>query len=485
MKPILISQMLQWIQGARLKNTSLSQAGTFCLGVSTDSRSLQANNLFVALKGEHFDGHRFIEYASNHHAGAVIANADSPEAQSANVTTPMVLAPHTGLALQALAKGYRQQFDIPLVLVVGSNGKTTAKEMVHSIFTAHCTLLGQQDAAHCTLGNFNNEVGLPLTLLRLDDHHRYSTVELGMNHPGETAVLAAIAAPTIALINNAQREHQEFMQTVQAVAIEHASVIDALTSDGTAVLPAQDSYINLWRQRAVGKHVLEFALHSQENTTPAAITATRSEQGLSQTLFVHTPLGEMTVYLNTAGEHNARNALAAIAVAIAAGIPLTSIVAGLLAFQPVKGRMQQHTVATAQGSLNLIDDSYNANPDSVAAAIEVLAKTSGRSVLVLGDMGEVGDQGAPFHAEAGQLALVKGLSALYTTGELCKHTHLAFKTSGRACQHFADTDSLNAYLLAHEQQAGTTILVKGSRFMRMEKTVDALLGQSKSASGGH
>jgi UDP-N-acetylmuramoyl-tripeptide--D-alanyl-D-alanine ligase len=315
-----------------------------------------------------------------------------------------------------------------------------------------------------------------------------------MNHAGETAVLAAIASPTIALINNAQREHQEFMQTVEAVAVEHSAVIPALADGGTVVLPAQDTYIALWRSTAAasGKRVIDFALHSAADTCEAMVTGTRMEQGLNQTLTISTPLGAATVKLNTAGEHNARNALAATAVAVAAGIPLTSIVAGLELFSPVKGRMQQHTAPLSGGgegsTITVIDDSYNANPDSVDAAIQVLhqqSQQSGRTVLVLGDMGEVGDQGETFHREAGQQAAQRNINALYTVGTLCQHAYKAFEASGKLCQHFADTTALTAFLLGGALQENDTVLVKGSRFMRMEFTVDALLGKPSSAAGGY
>jgi UDP-N-acetylmuramoyl-tripeptide--D-alanyl-D-alanine ligase len=485
MKPIFLQQLLTWVQGSSLKVTAQALPTlTACDGVNTDTRTLQSKQLFVALKGEHFDGHRFLNLANQKAAGAIMADADAPEvAAVSGLDVPLVLVPHTGKALQDVAKGYRQQFDIPLVVVVGSNGKTTAKEMIHSIFKVHCIALGDDDAAHCTVGNFNNEIGLPLTLLRLDERHRYSTVELGMNHPGETAVLAAIAAPTIALINNAQREHQEFMQTVEAVAKEHANVIAALSVDGIAVLPAQDAFIAIWKicAKTNNKRVIDFALNSEFDATVATITGTRIEQGLSQTLLVKTPAGSMQIQLNTAGEHNARNALAAIAVAIAADIPLGSIVAGLQSFEPVNGRMQQHRI----GETTVIDDSYNANPDSVAAAIRVLAQQGKQSILVLGDMGEVGDQGEAFHTEAGNDAAQHGVGALYTVGVLSAHAHQVFKLSGKPCQHFSDLTSLNAFLTAGAVLPGNTVLVKGSRFMRMELVVNALLGKQESALGGH
>jgi UDP-N-acetylmuramoyl-tripeptide--D-alanyl-D-alanine ligase len=489
MKPISLQQALLWIRHATLhtKHYTWEKRST-SYGVNTDTRTLRSGQLFVALQGDRFDGHRFIGLAARHGAAAAVVAFDSPElnAQDAG-DMPLLRVPHTGKALQELAAGYRQQFQIPLTVIVGSNGKTTAKEMIHSIFKAHCATMGNERATHCTVGNFNNEIGLPLTLLRLNDYHRYSTVELGMNHPGETAVLAAIAAPTIALINNAQREHQEFMQTVEAVALEHSAVIAALSQDGIAVIPAQDAYVAVWRHaaKAASKRVIDFALNSGIDTTPAAITGTRIEHGLSQTLHVQTPQGATTIALNTAGEHNARNALAAIAVATAAGIPLASIVAGLESFSPVKGRMQQHTATVNGAAITVIDDSYNANPDSVAAAIRVLAPLGKRSVLILGDMGEVGDQGAAFHTEAGADASAQGVAALYTLGDLCKHAYTAFKASGKPCQHFADAVAMNAFLTGGALQAGSTVLVKGSRFMRMEMTVDALLGMSPSAVGGH
>ncbi len=484
MKPISFKQLLAWVPGSTLRTSShvsLKRSTTY--GVNTDTRTLRAGNLFIALKGERFDGHRFLELADRHKAGAMVVNYDAPELLSKRFDAALLCVPHTGKALQDIAKSYRQQFSIPLVVVVGSNGKTTAKEMIHSIFKAYCTAMGNERAAHCTIGNFNNDIGLPLTLLRLNEHHRYSTVELGMNHSGETAVLAAIAAPTIALINNAQREHQEFMQTVEAVALEHCAVISALTADGVVVLPAQDTFVHIWREQAARSNVqvIDFALTTAQEASSAVITGNRIEHGLSQTLVVHTPTGNASIELNTAGEHNARNALAAIAVAYATGISLPHIVSGLQAFEPVKGRMQQHRA----GELTVIDDSYNANPDSVAAAIGVLAQQGGSCVLVLGDMGEVGDQGVAFHQEAGLDAAAKGIAALYTLGELSKAAHTAFKASGRPCQHFSDAASLNAFLLSGVLTVGATVLVKGSRFMRMDLTVEALLGQPAAALGGH
>jgi UDP-N-acetylmuramoyl-tripeptide--D-alanyl-D-alanine ligase len=332
---------------------------------------------------------------------------------------------------------------------------------------------------------------LPLTLLRLNDFHKLSVIELGMNHPGETAQLAAIAAPTIAIINNAQREHQEFMLTVEAVAEEHAAVIPALADKGTVVFPAQDTYVKVWRDSAAKHHkqVIDFALHTATDTTPALVTGSiqtntaANTNHAAQTIVLKTPLGEATIGLNIAGEHHARNALAAASVAIAAGLPLSSVVAGLQAFEPVKGRMQQHSAMVAGKAICVIDDSYNANPDSVAAAISVLSGVqTGRSVLVLGDMGEVGNQGPQFHAEAGEKAAAQGVAVFYTVGDLMKNGHAAFTQNLKAPQiarHFASAGELQTALIAEGTlQSGDTVLVKGSRFMRMEFVVEALLGKA-------
>jgi UDP-N-acetylmuramoyl-tripeptide--D-alanyl-D-alanine ligase len=479
-----VKQMLQWIPQSKLTAMSDASDDLICEGVNTDSRSLRQQQLFIALKGERFDGHHFLTAASSIGAAAMLVNEDSSElAQVREFSTPLVKVPDTSKALQALAKGYRKQFELPLVVVVGSNGKTTVKEMIHSIFNAHCAELGPDCAAHCTQGNFNNEIGLPLTLLKLQNKHRYATIELGMNHSGETAALANIASPSIALINNAQREHQEFMKTVEAVAIEHAHVIAAIKEGGTVVLPKQDTYLGIWLLAAhkAGVKTITFELISLGEPRCAEISGVRIEQGLKQQLKIQTPEGDAVINLNTAGEHNARNALAAIAVAIAAGIPLKNIVSGLQAFEPVQGRMQQHQF----NGVMVIDDSYNANPDSVAAAIRVLAQQGKPSIMVLGDMGEVGDEGVAFHKEAGHLASSQGLSALYTLGQLSVHAHQAFASSGRPCQHFETASALNMFLNAGAVESGDVVLVKGSRFMRMENTVAALLGTQETASGGH
>jgi UDP-N-acetylmuramoyl-tripeptide--D-alanyl-D-alanine ligase len=316
-----------------------------------------------------------------------------------------------------------------------------------------------------------------------------------MNHPGETDLLAKIALPTIAVVNNAQREHQEFMATVEAVALEHASVIHALPADGVAVFPADDAYAGIWRTAATGNRILDFALEDASLATapaPARAAVTGVLQG--SRLRVRTPVGEFEATLQALGEHNARNALAATAAAVAANVPLDAIARGLEAFAPVKGRLQ--TKCAAVGGLagaTVIDDTYNANPDSMRAAIDVLAARGSPRVLVMGDMGEVGDNGPAFHREVGAYARERGIDMLFALGDAARESCAAFDQAGsdgraagaaapRSC-HFDDVSQLVEHLLQAGFGASATVLVKGSRFMRMERVVDALTAQHP-ASGG-
>ena len=419
--------------------------------VCTDSRTLKSGDLFVALRGEQYDGHDFVAKAAA--AGAVAALIERAHVRSAPL--PVAAVEDTTVALGALAAHWRRQFHIPLVAVAGSNGKTTVKEMIAACLRAHYG----DEAVLATRGNLNNHIGLPLTLLTLRAAHRVGVVEVGMNHPGETAELAQIAGPTIAVINNAQREHQEFMQSVTDVADEHASLIKALPADGIAVINADDVHAAVWRAAAGHREVRDFGFDQK-----AAVSATCELQAASSLLAVRTPEAVATLNLPVAGEHNARNALAAIAAATAAGATLESCVRALSGFAAVKGRLQ--IKRSRQGAV-LIDDTYNANPDSVRAAIDVLARTPGRKLLVLGDMGEVGDQGRDFHTEIGIYAHERGIDALYGLGELAAHAVRAF---GEGARHYAAIETLLVDVgAALGPQA--TVLVKGSRFMQMERVV--------------
>ncbi|MEK6349113.1 MAG: UDP-N-acetylmuramoyl-tripeptide--D-alanyl-D-alanine ligase [Burkholderia sp.] len=430
--------------------------------VSTDSRTAGEGDLFVALKGDRFDAHDFLADVAARGASAALVSRDDAPAALAQLKVA-----DTRAALGALAHGWRARFTGPLVAVTGSNGKTTVKEMIASVFAA---AVGKE-ARLSTAGNFNNDIGLPLTLLRLTPAHRLAVIELGMNHPGETQTLAKIAAPTVALVNNAQREHQEFMATVEAVALEHASVIHALTPDGVAVFPADDKYAGIWRVAATGNRIVDFALNDGAGTTEAAVTGTM--QG--GVLAIATPAGPLEVRLQALGAHNARNALAATAAALAANVPLDAIRAGLEAFEPVKGRLQVKRAAVSSlAGATVIDDSYNANPDSMRAAIDVLAQQAAPRVLVIGEMGEVGDEGPAFHREIGAYARERGIDALYATGDATRDACAAYGPSAR---HFGEIGALLAALDAAGYGAAATVLVKGSRYTKMERVVDALTNQ--------
>ena len=425
-------------------------------GVSTDTRTLRHGDLFIALRGERFDGHQFLDQAKG--AGAAGAMVDGR--YRGRFPLPVVIVEDTRRSLGELARHWRARFRPALVAITGSNGKTTVKEMLASILRTHAG----DEAVLATRGNLNNDIGVPLTLLRLREAHRWCAIELGMNHKGEIGTLAGIAQPTVALVNNAQREHLEFMNSVEEVAAENASVFDALPADGVAVVNLDDPHGGYFRRRAGKRRMVDFGLAGGMVSARYALNALTSE------LDIRAPAGAARAVLAIPGLHNVRNALAAAACAHAAGIGLESIAAGLTAFRPYTGRLQvRHTRTGA----TLIDDSYNANPDSVLAAIDVLASCPGPTVLVLGDMGEVGPRGPEFHREVGAYARTKGVSKLLALGEQARHAVDAF---GAGARHFATVDALSAAV------GDGTILVKGSRFMRMERVVAALSGITE---GGH
>lgn len=426
--------------------------------VHSDTRSLQPGDLFVALKGERFDAHDFLAQAKA--AGAVAALAEHGLQQAG---LPGLQVSDCKKALGELAAAWRRRMHLPLIAVTGSNGKTTVTQMIASMLRAW---LG--DAAFSTQGNLNNDIGLPLTLLRLrqDDEawHRAGVVELGMNHVGEIAALAAIAAPTVALVNNAQREHQEFMQSVEAVARENGAVIESLGPLGVAVFPADDDHAPLWHDLAGSRPTLTFALQGQ-----ADVTGDAQWSGDGWQLRMRTPAGEVAAVVRVAGRHNVKNALAAVACALAAGCPAEAITRGLSAFEPVKGRSQVKRFVRDAREITLVDDTYNANPDSARAAVDVLASLPAPRWLVLGDMGEVGERGPEFHTEIGAYAKERGIDALWTVGTLATHASAAFS----GARHFADMASLLTDLSAAPDCA--SVLVKGSRFMKTEQVVAALL----------
>jgi UDP-N-acetylmuramoyl-tripeptide--D-alanyl-D-alanine ligase len=456
-----LEQIVASIEGAQVTRDAYFQ------GVSTDSRQVMPGSLFVALRGERFDAHDFLGQLAGNPVAAVVVER-LPE----HYPLPAIVVPDTLVALGRIGNFWRRRFAIPVIGVTGSNGKTTVKEMIAAILAA---AFGA-DARLATQGNLNNEIGVPLTVTRLTDTHKAAVVELGMNHPGEIARLAAIAAPTVALVNNAQREHQEFMHTVEAVARENGAVLQALPEDGVAVFPGDDEYTALWRELAGDRDVLTFGL-TDECDVRAAYTPTDFGSELKITRGRGNDVVEFTIKLNAAGVHNVRNALAATACALAAGIPVDAIVRGLEAFAPVSGRLQRKQAACGA---TVIDDSYNANPDSVRAAIDVLAQAASPRILVLGDMGEVGTQGPEFHQEIGAYAASRGIDTVLATGDLARHL------VGSGAQHYEQFDEL---LAALDQKLGSksdaTVLVKGSRFMKMERVVQHLIASTNTGKEAH
>ncbi|MBI5910207.1 MAG: UDP-N-acetylmuramoyl-tripeptide--D-alanyl-D-alanine ligase [Betaproteobacteria bacterium] len=429
------------------------------VAVSSDTRTIAQGALFVALRGERFDGHEYIAAARARGAVAAMVDRRAPSA-GGDSPLPLLLVDDTRLGLGRLATYWRRKFKLPLIAVAGSNGKTTVKEMIASILAEHAGA----GRSYATPGNLNNDIGLPLTLLGLRAEHSCAVVELGMNHAGETAYLAGIAQPTVALVNNAQREHQEFMQSVANVAQEHGAVFAALPADGVAVINADDTYAGYWRGVCGTRRVLDFGLER-----PAAVGGRFELRDFGSEIILRAPEGDAPISLHAVGVHNVRNALAAAAAATAAGVGLGAIARGLAAFEPVPGRLQKQT---GKCGAIVLDDTYNANPDSVVAAIEVLAHAAGTKFLVLGDMGEVGAHGAAFHAEIGRHARAAGIDRLYLLGESCTHAAAAF---GEGARHYGDIDALLAELEPCLAQ-GVTVLIKGSRFMRMERVVQALTG---------
>lgn len=444
----------------------------------SDSRQIEANELFVAIKGERFDGNTYLKEVFEKGAIAAIAS----DLHQIPAKMPTALVENTVAAIGQLSSAWRKELGTKLAVVTGSNGKTTVKEMISSIFGK---AVGESHAI-ATRGNLNNEIGLPMTLLRLTREHQLGVIELGMNHPGETAILAKITLPDVALINNAQREHQEFMKDVEAVAQEHADVIDALGSKGVAIFPADSEYASFWNKRAGSRTVIDFEFSANaEFKTKAVVQGSWIGAGLLKIQINSHPSQAFEVKLATLGEHNARNALAATAVAFACGIEARFIQDGLASFVPVVGRMQVKELPTSMGHGMIIDDTYNANPDSVRAAVDVLAALEGQRWLALGDMGEVGENGPAYHREVGQYAREKGVHALFAMGELTQESVSSFnqdKSSNQQAQHFEDVKALSDAMIARmkllnekSSEDQLAILVKGSRFTKMERVVNNLL----------
>jgi UDP-N-acetylmuramoyl-tripeptide--D-alanyl-D-alanine ligase len=445
-------------EAARVLEAKYAGRDTGFAGVSTDSRALERDNLFVALHGPHFDGHAFLDQAMQRGAAAALVD------RAVETALPNVRVQDTRTGLGQLAAAWRARHTMPLVAVTGSNGKTTVKEMIAAI-------LGQRGSLLVTQGNLNNDIGVPLTLLRLERTHRHAVIEMGANHPGEISYLTRITRPTVALITNAGPAHLEGFGSIEGVARAKGEIYQGLSMDGIAVINSDDVYAPLWRELADVHRMITFGLQ-----VPADVRAEWRQESSGSVLQLSSPVGMTEVKLSLPGRHNVMNALAAAAAALAAGAVLSDIKKGLEAMRPVHGRLER---TTGLGGAELIDDTYNANPASLQAALDVLAACATRKWLVLGDMGELGEGAAALHEQAGEWARAAGVEALYATGELSRH---AARTFGAGAEHFANHAALIAALTGRlgRENGGVTILVKGSRSAHMEEVV-AALGRSAGA----
>jgi UDP-N-acetylmuramoyl-tripeptide--D-alanyl-D-alanine ligase len=447
--------MMLLAQAATVLNGRLIGRDVEFAAVSTDSRAIAAGDLFVALRGENFDGSAFVAAAATAGAAAALINADSYREGSAG-PVPQILVEDTRLALGQLAAYWRRLFTLPLVAITGSNGKTTVKEMLAAIL--RCAVQNAEEVL-ATQGNLNNDIGLPLTLLKLRATHRYVVVEMGMNHSGEIAYLTQLARPSVAVVNNASGAHLLGLGSVEAVARAKGEIFAGLSNGGVAVINADDEFAPLWRELSGSHKTVEFGL---EHFAP--VHAEWQVQGFGARMAVDTPQGSFVANLQVPGAHNVRNALAATAAAIALAAPLDAIKAGLEKFTGVAGRLQRKR--TSSGAL-LLDDTYNANPASLRSALNVLMQATGKKVLVLGDMGELGEEAARLHGEIGVEARRMGVDALLALGTWSAQAAREF---GAGARHFERIEDL--YRALDEcMDADSTVLVKGSRFMHMERVV--------------
>ena len=456
--------MLTLSTTAALLGGTCSRCDAEFTSVGTDSRAVIPGMLFVALKGDRFDGHDYVvDVLAKGAVGALVAH----EWACAHPDLPLVGVAEPRQALGTLAAQWRNRFHGPLLGITGSNGKTTVKEMCAAILRADFG----QNAVLATSGNFNNDIGLPLTLLKLLPTHRAAVIEMGMNHAGEIDVLTRIARPTVALVNNAQRAHLAGLGTVTDVARAKGEIFNGLAADGLAVINADDAHAGVWRELAGSRLTLSFGFEPG-----ADVSGTWQEHGFGGELTLITPYGKAQFHLPVPGRHNARNALAAAAACLAAGVPLAPIERGLATYAGVKGRLQS---SSGCGGARVIDDSYNANPDSMRAAIDVLAGLPGRRIFVMGDMGEVGDAAAQMHDEIGGYAKSAGIDYLFALGE---KSAAAVRNFDHGARHFDRVETLIA-VLKPLMDTHTTVLVKGSRFMRMERVVEAIREMDVEVSG--
>ncbi len=444
-----LSELAQTLNGQVLgKDVSIAS-------VSSDSRHLRAGDLYVALQGPRHDGHDFLDQAAERGAAAAMIS------HGRHASLPCLLVEDTRLGLGRMAAAWRSRSDARVAAVTGSNGKTTVKEMLAAI-------LRRMGKTLATEGNLNNDIGLPLTLCRLQEE-AYAVVEMGANHPGEIDYLSRIAHPDVAILNNAGRAHLEGFGTLEGVARAKAEILNGLSDDGVFVYNADDGFASLWQSLAAGRKSLSFGVHQPADVSSPqdAARLVWDRDGFHSEFSVRAAEGEMRIKLRLPGEHNRMNALAAIAAAQVLGASPEDIQTGLASLRPVPGRLCS---LRGRAGIQLVDDSYNANPDSVRMAVTVLAQAPGRKLLVLGDLGELGEGAQALHEELGVHARQAGVDRLYSCGELSAWSSRGF---GSGARHFSRQAELLA-CLSDELGAGDTVLVKGSRAAAMDKVVQAL-----------
>jgi UDP-N-acetylmuramoyl-tripeptide--D-alanyl-D-alanine ligase len=453
-----MGMMMRLSEAATMLGVPFAGTDVEVLRVCTDSRSIRPGDLFIALRGEKFDGGAFAAQALQQGAAGVVLDAvQAPDIAAA------LRVDDTRHALGRLAAAWRRRFAIPLVAITGSNGKTTVKDMLAAILREET---GADAAVLNTEGNLNNDIGLPLMLLRLSEAHRFAVLEMGMNHAGEIDYLTRLARPDVAVVNNALSAHIGFLGSLENIARAKGEIFNGLSDSGIAVFNADDAHAALWREANARRSVIDFGL-----AQPAAVRGHYRAEAFGSALKLVLPGATLDVALKVPGEHNVMNALAAAAAAFALDVSHRSIVAGLSGFSGVKGRLQRKPAL--HGS-TFIDDTYNANPDSVKAALAVLAQQPGRKILVLGDMGELGADAAAMHAQIGLAARAAGVDRLLVLGDLTLETASAF---GSGAMHFERIQELLAEL-ENELTSDTTVLVKGSRFMQMERVVQSFIEAS-------
>jgi UDP-N-acetylmuramoyl-tripeptide--D-alanyl-D-alanine ligase len=459
--------MLDLISAAQALGARLVGGNAEFMRVTTDSRDIRQGDLFVGIRGKRFDGQAFAAQAI---AGGAVAAVVSDVPRNAGAGARLLVVADTRVALGQLAAYWRARFAMPLIAITGSNGKTTVKEMLAAILRQSAG----ESGVLATVGNFNNDIGMPLTLLQLRAQHRYAVVEMGMNHLGEIAYLSRLAKPTTALINNAGTAHIGELGSTEAIARAKGEIFEGLDMAGAAIINSDDAFADFWRGLAKSRRVVDFGLDRK-----AAISARYELAAAGSLVTIVTPESQFVATLNVPGLHNVKNALAAATAAYALGIDPKAIVAGVAAYRGVTGRLQHQRLASGT---TLIDDTYNANPESMMAAIAVLAAHAGRKVLVMGDMDELGDTASAMHAAIGVFAKRAGVERLFALGDLSAEAVRGFGDGGA---HFATIEELVA-AIAGVLGRDTTLLIKGSRFMRMERVVEALgaVNGEQTAKGG-